>query len=146
MDKKIANIVFYKFWNPTREEPMQQACIFYEDGTVKNVLYEEGKELANEVVKEALEAQVATLRENLNQSGVKVDAIEVTVASHEFERNLDQNHKREEEEGAHQEEMSTHRRNINLSSLDELSGLMTEEEQLVAQIMKDNGNSVDLTA
>lgn len=100
----------------------------------------------NEVVKEALEAQVATLRENLNQSGVKVDAIEVTVASHEFERNLDQNHKREEEEGAHQEEMSKHRRNINLSSLDELSGLMTEEEQLVAQIMKDNGNSVDLTA
>ena len=98
------------------------------------------------MVKEALEAQVATLRENLNQSGVKVDAIEVTVASHEFERNLDQNHKREEEEGAHQEEMSKHRRNINLSSLDELSGLMTEEEQLVAQIMKDNGNSVDLTA
>ena len=53
MDKKIANIVFYKFWDPTREEPMQQACIFYEDGTVKNVLYEEGKELANEIAREA---------------------------------------------------------------------------------------------
>lgn len=53
MDKKIANIVFYKFWDPTREEPMQQACIFYEDGTVKNVLYEEGKELANEVARDA---------------------------------------------------------------------------------------------
>ena len=53
MDKKIANIVFYKFWDPTREEAMQQACVFYADGTVKNVLYEEGKELANEVVKEA---------------------------------------------------------------------------------------------
>jgi flagellar hook-length control protein FliK len=46
----------------------------------------------NEIVKEALEAQIATLRENLNQAGVKVDAIEVTIASHEFERNLEQNH------------------------------------------------------
>jgi flagellar hook-length control protein FliK len=33
-----------------------------------------------------------------------------------------------------------------MDSLDELSGLMTEEEILAAQIMKDNGNSVDLTA
>lgn len=49
MNKQIANIVFYKFWDPTREEPMQQACIFYADGTVKNVLYEEGQELANQI-------------------------------------------------------------------------------------------------
>lgn len=52
MNKQIANIVFYKFWDPTREEPMQQACIFYADGTVKNVLYEEGQELANQIAKE----------------------------------------------------------------------------------------------
>ena len=51
MDKAIANIVFYKFWDPTREEPMQQACVFYEDGTVKNMLYEEGKELANQIAR-----------------------------------------------------------------------------------------------
>ena len=38
------------------------------------------------------------------------------------------------------------RRSLNLSELDGLSGLMTEEEQLVAQIMRDNGNQVDLTA
>jgi flagellar hook-length control protein FliK len=30
--------------------------------------------------------------------------------------------------------------------MDELAGVMTEEEALVAQIMRDNGNSVDLTA
>ncbi len=46
MNKKIANIVFYKFWDPTREEPMQQACIFYEDGSVENTTYEEGIETA----------------------------------------------------------------------------------------------------
>lgn len=100
----------------------------------------------NEVVKEALEAQVATLRESLNQAGVKVDAIEVTIASHEFERNLEQNHQNPEEQMNAQETNEKKRRNLNLDSLDELTGMMTEEEALVAQIMRDNGNSVDFTA
>lgn len=100
----------------------------------------------NEIVREALEAQMVTLKENLNQAGVKVDAVEVTVSSHEFERNLEQDQSRQEQEGQYQEEMSGHRRrSINLSSLDELSGVMSEEEALLTQIMKDNGNSVDLT-
>lgn len=102
--------------------------------------------VTNEAVKEALEAQIAMLKENLNQAGVKVDAVEVTIASHEFERNLEQDHSREEQEGNRQEESANRRRNINLSSLDEISGVMSEEETLVAQMMKDNGNSVDLTA
>ncbi len=101
---------------------------------------------SNEAVKVALEAQVAELRESLNQAGVKVDAVEVTVASHEFEQNLEQNFHKEEKEGERQEEQSMRRRNLNLSSLDELSSVMSEEEALVAQIMRDNGNSVDLTA
>lgn len=100
----------------------------------------------NEVVKEALEAQIATLRENLNQAGVKVDAIEVTIASHEFERNLEQNQQNPEEQKEVQEGSANKRRNISIDSLDELSGVMTEEESLVAQMMKDNGNSVDFTA
>ena len=100
----------------------------------------------NEVVKEALEAQIATLRENLNQAGVKVDAIEVTIASHEFERNLEQNQQNPEEHKEVQETSANKRRNISIDSLDELSGVMTEEENLVAQMMKDNGNSVDFTA
>ena len=100
----------------------------------------------NEIVREAIEAQMVTLKENLNQAGVKVDAVEVTVSSHEFEKNLEQDQSRQEQEGQYQEEMSGHRRrSINLSSLDELSGVMSEEEALLTQIMKDNGNSVDLT-
>lgn len=98
----------------------------------------------NEVVKEALELQMATLRENLTQAGVKVDAIEVTVASHEFEKNLEQNQKDPDEQL--QEEKTTKRRNLSVDSLDDLQGVMTEEETLVAQIMKDNGNSIDFTA
>ena len=100
----------------------------------------------NEVVKEALEAQLATLRENLNQAGVKVDSVDVSVATHEFEQNLEQNSKKEEEQARMQEEVSRTRRNLNLNSLDELAGVLSEEEVLVAQMMRDNGNSVDFTA
>lgn len=100
----------------------------------------------NEIVKEALETQIAALRENLNQAGVKVDAIEVTIASHEFERNLEQNQQNPEETTDTQNEQINKRRNLSVDSLDDLSGVMTEEETLVAQIMKDNGNSVDFTA
>jgi flagellar hook-length control protein FliK len=38
------------------------------------------------------------------------------------------------------------RRNLTLNDLDGLTGLMTEEEQLAARIMQENGNQVDLTA
>lgn len=100
----------------------------------------------NEVVKEALEAQIVALKENLNQAGVKVDAVEITVSSHGFERNLEQDQSREEQEGEYQEAAAKQRRrNINMSSMDELAGVMTEEESLVAQMMRDNGNSVDMT-
>lgn len=100
----------------------------------------------NETVKEALEMQLATLRENLTQAGVKVDAIEVTIASHEFEQNLEQNHGQTEEESQQKDAVTGKRRNLSMDSLDELSGIMTEEEMLATQIMKENGNSVDLTA
>jgi len=99
----------------------------------------------NAVVKEALEMQIADLKVNLNQAGVKVDSVEVTIASHEFERNLEQdaNSKKQQEDA---EPKATRHRNINLNGLDELSGLMTEEETLVAKMMAEQGNSVDFTA
>lgn len=100
----------------------------------------------NEAVKEVLESQLVELRQNLNQSGVKVDAVEVTVGSHEFEKNLEQNAKQDERQAEEQEKTAKQTRRINLNDLDELSGLMTEEESLVAQMMADQGNSIDFTA
>lgn len=99
----------------------------------------------NAIVKEALELQIADLKQNLNQAGVKVDAIEVTIASHEFERNLeqDENSKKQQEDKA--QERNRHH-NINLNNLDELSGVLSEEEELSAKMMAEQGNSVDLTA
>ena len=43
----------------------------------------------SELVKAALESQIMILKENLEQAGVKVNAVEVSVESHAFERNLD---------------------------------------------------------
>ena len=87
------------------------------------------------------------LRQSLNQQGIKVDAIEVTVGAHEFEQNLEENAREEEQmQQQMQESKKGTRRSLNLNELDGLSGLMSEEEQLAAQIMKDNGNQVDLTA
>ena len=103
--------------------------------------------VSSETVKTALEAQIADLRTSLNQQGIKVDAVEVTIASHEFERNLEQNAAGEEQQGSQREESGrTAGRRLFRGELDELSGLMNEEEALAAQIMKDHGNTMDVTA
>ncbi|MDD6057556.1 MAG: flagellar hook-length control protein FliK [Clostridiales bacterium] len=99
----------------------------------------------NQVVKEALEAQIVELRENMTQAGVKVDAVEVTVESHAFERNLEQDARRDEAQAEEREKAAKATRRLNRNELDELSGLMTEEESLVAQMMAEQGNSVDYT-
>lgn len=103
--------------------------------------------VSSETVKTALEAQIADLRTSLNQQGIKVDAVEVTIASHEFERNLEQNASGEEQQGSQREESGrTAGRRLFRGELDELSGLMNEEEALAAQIMKDHGNTMDVIA
>ena len=90
---------------------------------------------------------MATLRTELNQNSTKVTSIEVSVGAHEFERNLEQNAR---DESRREEQMSkqSSKRNsrINLNSLDELSGIMSEEDMLIAQMMKDNGNTLDFQA
>ncbi len=100
----------------------------------------------NETVKEALESQMVQLRENLNQQGVKVDSVQVSVATHEFEKNLDEQAKREQQQGEEMEQRTSRRRNIDLSDPMTMQGLMTEEEELVARMMRDNGNTVNYTA
>ena len=103
--------------------------------------------VSSETVKTALEAQIADLRTSLNQQGIKVDAVEVAIASYEFERNLEQNASGEEQQGSQREESGrTAGRRLFRGELDELSGLMNEEEALAAQIMKDHGNTMDVTA
>lgn len=105
---------------------------------------------SNEQVKEALQTQLVELRATLQAQGIKVEAVEVTVATHEFEQNLDgntsANGQMQEQAQNQREGAQSGRRNLDRNSLDELSGLMSEEETLVAQMMRDNGGTVDYTA
>lgn len=100
----------------------------------------------NEAVRAALESQVAELKESLNQAGVKVDAVEVTVASHEFEKNLEQNERQQQNEGERQQEQISRRKGSGVTLLGDSEEFLSEEEALAARIMQDNGNSVDYTA
>lgn len=100
----------------------------------------------NEAVKEALESQIAVLKENMNQQGLKVEAVEVTVASHGFEWNLEGNQQSPAQEQQQAGMGKTSKRSLNLNSLEELDGQMSEEESLRAKMMSEQGNSMDLTA
>lgn len=94
----------------------------------------------NEAVKVALEGQIVQLRENFEQQGVKVDAIEVTVQSHEFERNLE--HGRQQQQDT--PDQKVRRRKLDLSALNDVEEL-TQEDQLATEIMAANGSTVDYT-
>lgn len=100
----------------------------------------------NEIVKQALEAQVVQLKERLESQGVRIEAVEVTVASHEFERNLDENNEnRQSGEQAEQKAGAASRR-WNLADLE--AGLpegeeLTDAEQVELDMMKLRGGNLN---
>ena len=100
----------------------------------------------NDAVKQALESQMAALKLEMNNSSTKVTSIEVSVGTHEFERNLEEDAKNQRERQEQERQSRKQTRGINLNSLDSLSGLMSDEEILIAQMMQDNGNSLDYKA
>lgn len=103
-----------------------------------------------QAAKEALEANLANLKSNLEQQGIKIADVEVTVESHAFEQNLQQDGSREQEQLAKEMQQETVRnlRTINLREvgLAELKGLMSEEDIVVAKMMADNGNTLNIKA
>ncbi len=98
----------------------------------------------NETVRAALEAQMVTLKENFAQQGVRVEAVEVTVASHAFEQNLNGD---ESQAGEQTPEKKRGSRRITLSDLtaDNLEEELSDEDRIVAEMMRENGNTVDYT-
>lgn len=100
--------------------------------------------VSNEAVKEALQTQMVNLKEALNNSGIRVNEVEITVASHEFERNPEQGAAND----SRQQESTNSYNGSNSSGSGTDSDMMQDraEERLVTQIMRDNGNSVDFTA
>lgn len=91
----------------------------------------------NEQVKAALENQLTALKEQFNNQGIKVEAVEITVQSHGFEseQNLEGNNSNQA-----QQEKKSHRK-IDLSSLEELDESDMTLEEIRAKDAIVNGNS-----
>ena len=96
---------------------------------------------ASESVRAALESQMVQLQQQLENQNIKVDAIEVTVQTNAFESALQQG----EQNNQQPEEKKNRTRAIDLNSLNEADEL-SEEDQLVAEMMEANGNTVDYLA
>ena len=96
----------------------------------------------NESVKAVIESQAIVLKETLESKGVTVEAIEVTVQSHEFERNLSDQNRGNASENNQPKKRGIRR--INLSAPEE--EIATSEDTLLKEIMTQNGNTVDYSA
>ncbi|MHB8131439.1 MAG: flagellar hook-length control protein FliK, partial [Mobilitalea sp.] len=94
----------------------------------------------NELSKEAIESQLHTLRETLNQQGIKVEAIEVTVSTYAFEQNTS--------EGSDSQTDAQKNRSGKQISLEDALNMteLSEEESNVEDITGMRGSQVDYTA
>ncbi len=100
----------------------------------------------NETVKAVLETQMIQLKEQFEEQGIKVDAVEVTVANRSFNEQFDngQEEAQREQENA---KKGTRRINLNLDDLAE-DGLeaLDDSERIAVEMMQANGSTVDYTA
>lgn len=97
----------------------------------------------NEMAKVALESQMQTLKENLNQQGMKVNAIEVTVSN--FGQEFNQGGNLTGNGNNQQSGQQSRHRAIDLSEFDEGDSTLTDEELLAARVLEQKGGSVEYT-
>ena len=79
--KKIINIVFYNFYENDKEQ--RKACIFYRDGSVDQVEYEDGITACEEIVKQKNITSKNVFKEMVNKEIVHV------MSGEDFKNNFD---------------------------------------------------------
>ncbi len=90
----------------------------------------------NEISKEAIESQLQTLKDTLDQQGIKVEAIEVTVATYSFEQSG--------KESANGQADTKQGHNSNKISLEDAIGMTEENEETMSQdITGIRGSQID---
>ena len=100
----------------------------------------------NETVRAVIETQLIQLKNQFEEQGIKVDAVEVTVANHEYGQ---QQFSQEQADGKHKQgKTAKGMRRINLDELDGEEDLapMEESERIAVEMMQANGSTVDYTA
>lgn len=94
-----------------------------------------------EAVKKILEAQLSSLKENLNNQGLKIENVEVVIASHNSMYSDTENGS-----GQSGEKKGRKAKKPDASLLDEINGVSADEEQGEQEIMKTLGNTVSYQA
>lgn len=99
----------------------------------------------NEVVRAAIESQLIQLKQQFEEQGIKIDAVEVTVASHEYDQQYDQSSADTRQD---QKKSGRGSRRINLDELDAEEDLeeMEDSERISVEMMRANGGTVDYMA
>lgn len=105
----------------------------------------------NETVRDALLVQAMVLKEELNEQGLKVESVEVTIASHEFEQNMQRDEGQEARQLYEEQVNKQTRRRIMISGLEEAQEMLQDEtlsdaERLQIDMMAKNGGSMDVMA
>lgn len=99
----------------------------------------------NETVKAALETQMIQLQQSFDEQGIKVDAIEVSVQTQQFEENLEeQGRQRQEQQTARSR--GTRRIRIDESLTPEQLDELTQDERIATEMLQAGGGTVDFTA
>ena len=93
----------------------------------------------NEVSKEAIESQLQNLKETLNQQGLKVDTIEVTVSAYAFEKNQENSSNKETDE-----QKNNSGKNISLDEAFNMTEATEEEDR--EDVTGIRGSQIDYTA
>jgi flagellar hook-length control protein FliK len=93
----------------------------------------------NDIVKEAIESQMVVLKDSLEQQGLRVETIEVTVASYSF----DQRHESNSSEASKEQQQT--RRKITFDEAVHMSELPQDEEG-IDNLSSELGNRIDYTA
>ncbi|MCR5418224.1 MAG: flagellar hook-length control protein FliK [Lachnospiraceae bacterium] len=106
---------------------------------------------SDEAVRAALESQLGMLRDALVEQGMKVDAIEVAVAGHQLEENLEQDARQQEQRSEEQADsvkgLRSSRRILDLNELpDEEQEQMSDAERLEVEMMRMGGNRLNFQA
>ena len=97
----------------------------------------------NDVVKSAIENQIVMLKDNFEQQGLKVEAVEVMVQTHGFEMGMNL-----EGRGDNSQDDDDRHRTLRILTLEEINAIIgddeaADEDVLAAEMLRASGGNVD---
>lgn len=113
--------------------------------TTKNGVVTASFVVQNEIAKEAIEANLEVFKQNLNEQGTKVEAVEVDVADFGFDQK-DSNEEAKRQDENQKESRSQRGRQLKLSELTDSEEDLSDEEQAAVSRMLQTGSTVEYTA